>query len=317
MLFFPPFPVCWKVSGLYQNRSFIISASKKRVLAAFMEAHGNAAEAARIAGVSRQYVYEVLSSLRGRGFRMRALPSFAALGRVFLAFSAEGPLPSNAYTIARLSIYTLNGRRGGAALYLVPRGLPSEFKVLLPPGSCLFEVFDIIPAVPQVRLAEIKVEGGLKLPEPPRVEVDEEDLAIMEVLSEDLSNPISSALPGASRSRLSYHYRKHVKPLLRVLVDPALEGLYTKPLLMAELKASNEPTLAAFLKVEEAYIVIPKLDRVSAFVLFDIDDVYTFLKTLAEVKERRSLSFEVSLIGFVDPLGSTKLAIPYALRTST
>lgn len=301
---------------MYQNQGFNVSASKKRVLAAFIEARGNAAEAARIAGVSKQYVYEVLSSLRRRGFRIRALPSFATLGRVFLVFSAKGSLPLNTYTIARLSIYTLNGTRGEAAVYLVPFGSLSEFKVLLPPSSSVFEILDIIPAAPQARLAEIKVEGSLRLPEPFPVRADEEDLAIMELLSEDLSNPISSALPGVSRSRLSYHYRKHVKPLLRVFVDPALEGFYTKPLLMAELKASDESTLAAFLKVEEVYIVAPKIDKRSAFVLFDVDDIYAFLKTLVEVRERKDLSFEISLIGFVDPLESTKLTIPSALKAS-
>ncbi len=299
-----------------QNRGFNITASKKRVLAAFIEARGNVAEAARIAGVSRQYVYEVLSSLRGRGFRIRALPSFAVLGRAFFVFSTRGSLPQNAYTIVRLSIYALNGTRGEAAVYLVPRDALSEFKVLLPLGSSVFEVFDVIPAAPQVRLAEIKVEGNLRLPEPPHVRVDKYDLAIMEVLNEDLSNPISGALPGVSRSRLSYHYRKHVKPLLRVLVDPALEGFYTRPLLITELKANDESTLAAFLRIEEVYILIPRIDRLSAFVLFDVDNIYAFLKALVEARERKGLNFEVRVIGFVDPLESTKLSIPYALRAS-
>ncbi|MEM1509731.1 MAG: hypothetical protein QXY49_04815 [Thermofilaceae archaeon] len=299
---------------MYQNRGFNISTSKKKVLAAFIETHGNAAEAARIARVSRQYVYEVLNSLRGRGFRIRALPSFAALGRVFFVFSAKGSLPLNTNTIAKLSVYMLNGTRGEAAVYLVPREMFNEFKVLLPPNSSIFEVFDVIPAAPQLKLAEIKVEGDFKLPEPPRTRIDKDDIAIIEVLNEDLSNSISRALPDVSKSRLSYHYRKHVKPLLRIFIDPALEGFYTKPLLLAEMKAHDESTVAMFLKVEEAYIVVPKVNRVSAFVLFDVDDVYAFLKTLFEVRERKNLNIEISLIGFVDPFESTKLMIPHVLR---
>lgn len=304
------------MNGLYQTPGFDISASKKKVLAAFIEARGNVAEAARIACVSRQYVYEVLSSLRGRGFRIRALPSFAALGRLLFVFSAKGSLPLNTNTIAKLSIYMLNGTRGEAAVYLVPREAFNEFRVLLPPNSSVFEVFDIIPAAPQLKLAEIKLEGNFKLPEPPRVRIDKDDIAIMEVLNKDLSNSISNALPDVNRSRLSYHYRKHVKPLLRVFIDPALEGFYTKPLLLAELKARDESTVAMFLKVEEAYIVVPKANRISAFVLFDVDDIYAFLKTLVEVRERRNLNIETNLIGFVDPLESTKLMIPCALRIS-
>ena len=292
------------------GRAPLLSSSKRKVLAAYVKARGNALVAAEIAGVSRQYVYEVLASLRSRGIRLRAYPSLAALGRVFLVFLPEEKFPRSDLTAARLAVYTVSGCREEAAVYVIPREAGLKAGLPLPPGSRAHELLDVIPAAPLTEIQRLrpKAEG---LPTPELATLDEDDKAIMLALYEDLTKPLAKALPTVGKSRLSYHYRRHVKPLLRILPDYNPRGFHSKPLLLARVKASSEEWIAAMAEAEEAYLLMPETSRLSAFALLEVDDTFTFLKSLASAR-RAGLDLRVTVLGYIDPYESEGFYLPPA-----
>ena len=290
-----------------------LAASKLRVVAAFIEARGSVSEAAEIAGVSKQYIYEVLGRLRSLGYRFRGFPSLGALGRVLLALSRGGALPNGDFSAARLKVYSFGGEELLVGVYVLPaRARAAELLGDLS-GAETVELLDILPAAPFHDLAELRPREGAKLPKPPRRELDGIDKAILAKLFEDVSSPVTASVPGVSKSLLSYHYRHHVKPMLRVLLDTHPMLMHARPLLLAEVRAEREEWIPALLKARQVYLLMPRPNLLSAYALLDVEDPYTFLKRVAEARRERGLGLQVALLGYVDPEKSEKLRIPRAL----
>jgi len=292
----------------------LLSQSKRRVVAALIEARGEVAKAAKLAGVSRQYVYEVIGKLRGRGFRIRAFPSLTALGRAFMVFMAGETVPMRDLVAMKLTIYRFDAAREIAALYIVPGDRVLDFGRSLPPQAEVYEVVDVIPSAPWAELVEVKPREGEGVQIPPRVDLDPVDREIIVRVYEDYMRPLTAAIPGLSKSVVSYHYRKHVKPILRVFLDPCPQGLYLKPLILAVIEAESEGWLGALLRARQVYMAIVRPDLRTAFVLLDVEDPFEFLKKVAEAMERGVLRLRVRLMGYVDHLLSSKLSLPAVFR---
>lgn len=290
-----------------------LAASKLKVVAAFIEARGSVSEAAEIAGVSKQYVYEVLGRLRSLGYKFRGFPSLGALGRVLLALSRGGALPDGEFSVARLKVYSFGGEELLAGIYVLPAGVCAAELLRDLSDAETAELVDVLPAAPLYDLTELRPREGAKLLRPPRRELDDVDKAIVAKLFEDLSFPITASVPGVSKSLLSYHYRRHVRPLLRVLLDTHPMFMHARPLLLAEIRADEEGWVAALLRAQQVYLLMPRLDSLSAYALLDVEDPYALLKKLAEARRERGLGLKVALIGYVDPEKSEKLRIPCAL----
>ena len=285
-----------------------LSDSKLKVLAALAETRGVVRDAAKLAGVTKQYVYEIIGKMKSRGIKLRAYPLLSALGRVFAAVCTYAP-PDNGLLALRLHVYKFDGDSMMFGLYVVPhfRQGPSLIKLQ---EATVEEVKDVLFAAPRYEVDRLVAGESDRLPQPPRVRLDEDDAALLKHLYEDLTAPITSALPSASKSRLSYHYRAHVRRLLQVLIDYHPQKLHTRPLLFAEVKAPSESWLAALLKAREIYAIIPKTGGYSAYALIDAVDAFDLLRRIVAVKERGFPPLSAKLIGYVDPEKSSKPKIP-------
>jgi len=284
-----------------------------RVVAALIESNGNVSEAARRAGVSKQYVYEVLSRLRSLGYRIRGFPSLAALGRVFLAISRGKGLPENGTTVTLLKVYSTKSEELSVGIYVVPLGTRAAWLLRELGSAEVSELLDLIPAAPSYDIADLRPREGERLPRLPRRDLDEIDKAILARLYEDFSHPVSASVPGVSKSLTSYHYRHHVKPLLRLLLDTHPLLMYARPLLLAEVLVASEEWMTALLRARQVYLLMPKLDSLSAYALLDVEDPYVFLKSVVEARRDRGLGIQVNLHGYVDPERSGKPKIPRVL----
>lgn len=287
----------------------MLTESKLRILAALVEAKGDVPRAAKLAGVSKQYVYEVLGGLKRSGVRLRGYPYLSPLGRIFIAFSSHPP-PDDGLLAFRLKIYRFSGNPFAAGVYLVPRSLkemPLDVKL---PGAVVEELLDVYTAAPKYDIGELRPQQNASLPSPPQVKLDEDDAAILRSLYDDIFAHVTESMPGASRSRLSYHYRYHVKRILQVLVDFHPEKLHDRPLLFAEVKAPSEEWLAALMNARQAYLLMPKSDRTSAYALLNVDDLYGMMKRIAVAREMRRMELEFKFIGYVDLDESWKPRLP-------
>ncbi|RLF04649.1 MAG: hypothetical protein DRK00_06260 [Thermoprotei archaeon] len=293
----------------------LLSQSKRRVIAALIEARGEVAKAAKLAGVSRQYVYEVIGKLRGRGFKIRAFPSLTALGRAFMVFTkADEVVPMRDLAVMKLVVYRFDSMKEMAILYVVPGDRVLGFSSSLPPQARVYEVVDVMPSAPWMKLAEVRPEGGEGFQIPPRVDLDPIDREIIVRVYEDYMRPLSTSIPGLSKSVISYHYRRHVKPILRVFLDPCPRGLYPRPLILAAVEAESEGWLKAVMKSKEVYIAMVRPDLHSAFVLLDVENPFELLKRVAEAVEKGVLGLRMNLVGYVDHLMSSKLSLPAAFK---
>ena len=296
-----------------------LTESKRRVVAALIEARGNAARAAELAGVSRQYVYEVVKRLRGRGARLRGFPSLRALGsRAFIVFLKKGAIPYRDLAVQLLYLYDFKLRSRVAAIYAVPGKEMQAFEESIPSNAEVYEVVDVLPGSPWTSLTQLEVVSGYRLPLPGlHVKLDRVDVGILEGIYEDFMKPLGNSVEGLSRSTLSYHYRRHVKPILRVFLDPCPEGLHDRPLILSYIRAGSEETLASLLRARQVYALIPRPDRISAFALLDVEEgVFNFLKACSSFLERGRLDVSIRLMAYVDHELSWKLKLPRALKLS-
>lgn len=290
-------------------RSDFISSSKLKVIAALIEARGSIPLAARMAGVSKQYIYEVLKGMKSIGIKLRYIPSFSALGRVFLTFTYSGNLPSNDLTVFRLKVYTFDGSIGSVAVYVLPNNLSST-AITVPRNATIIELIDVFPSAPWTHITELRSDEDRADLKVRATTLDEEDKAILAALYEDFSAPVTGVLPGVSKSRLSYHFRLHVKPLLRVFLDTHPLRMHAKPLIFSEVRAVNEGWLSALLKAREVYLVMPKKNSLVAYVLLDLNDTFVFLKEVSTAIREKGLGLHIKLLGYVDPDESEKVRIP-------
>lgn len=298
------------VAGMEDRvRSDLISTSKLRVIAALIEARGSIPLAARMAGVSKQYIYEVLKGMKSVGMRLRSIPSFSALGRVFLVLTYGGNLPDNDLTVFRLKVYFFDGGVGSVAVYVLPNDVSST-TVTAPRNSTVIELTDVIPSAPWTQFIELRPADESADLKPRVTTLDEDDKAILATLYEDFSAPVTKVLPGVSKSRLSYHFRLHVRPLLRVLLDTHPLRMHARPLVFSEVRAVSEGWLAALLKAREVYLAMPRKNSLSTYVLLDLDDAFVFLKKVSTAIRERGLGLHVKLLGYVDPDESEKVKIP-------
>lgn len=287
----------------------MLTESKLRILAALVEARGDVPRAARLAGVSKQYVYEVLGGLRKAGVKLRGYPYLSPLGRVFIALSSHPP-PNDGLLAFRLKIYRFNGDSLAAGVYLVPHTLRGALVDVKLPGAVVEELLDVYTVAPKYDISELRPQQNALLPSPPRMELDEDDVAILRSLYDDIFAHVTESVPSASRSKLSYHYRNHVKKILQVLVDFHPEKLHERPLLFAEIRAPSEKWLAALMNARQAYLLMPKLNRLSAYALLDVDDLYSLLKRIAAAKEEGRMELQFRFIGYVDLDESWKPRLP-------
>ena len=286
-----------------------LTESRLRVLAALVEARGAVSEAARIIGVTKQYVYEVLAKLRREGVRLRAYPYLSALGRVYAVISKREP-PDNGLLAFRFRVYGFDGSTYAVGVYVLPRRMAWLSARLS--GELIEEVGDLLFAAPWLDLSEVRPREGDALPRPPSLDLDEEDRIILLHLYEDLMAQITKASPSVSKSRLSYHYRFHVRRILQALVDYHPRLLHCEPLLFAEVQAA-ETWLAALLRARQVYAVMPKAGGGGAYALLSGRDAYSLVRSLAEARERGLLPLAWRLRGYVDLEGCVKPRIPSAL----
>lgn len=283
--------------------------SKLKVLAALAETRGVVQDAAKLAGVTKQYVYDIIGRLKKRGVKLRAYPFLSALGRVFVAFCTYVP-PDNGLLALRLHIYRFDGGSTMVGVYVVPHSHQELLPSIRLQEAIVEEVKDVLFAVPRYGVDQLETSGSNRLPQLPRVQLDDDDVALLKHLYEDLTANITSALPSASKSRLSYHYRVHVRKLLQVFVDYHPQWMHARPLIFAEVRAPSEEWLAALLKARETYAIMPRIGSYTAYALIDADDAYDLVKRIAVAKERGFFPLNVKLIGYVDPEKSSKPKIP-------
>ncbi|MEM2409205.1 MAG: hypothetical protein QXF87_01700 [Thermofilaceae archaeon] len=287
----------------------VLTESKTRILAALVEARGDVSEAAKLAGVSKQYVYEVLGKLKRAGVKLRGYPFLSSLGRVFIAFCGYQP-PDNGFLVCRLKIYRFSGGILEAGIYLIPRNLSVFLGYMKLRGAVVEELFDIYTTAPWYDIVDLRPNRGTLLPRAPKLEPDYEDWVIMLNLYEDLFAHVTESTPTVSKSRLSYHYRFHVRKILQVLVDFHPEKMHAKPLLFAEVKAPSEEWLSTLLRARHVYILMPRLNCLAGYALLDASDPYDLLKRIAIAREEGRVELEVQMIGYVDLDESFKPRLP-------
>lgn len=287
----------------------MLTESKLRILAALVETKGDVPEAAKLAGVSKQYVYEVLGRVRRAGVRLRGYPLLSSLGRVFILFTDHGSA-DNAHLVCRLKVYSFSGDTVTVGIYLVPRVFSDALEYVKLRGTMVEELHDICTSAPWYDISDLKPQRSATLPKPVRVELDDEDRVIMLHLYEDLFAHVTESTPTASKSRLSYHYRHHVKKILQVLIDFHPEKMHIKPLLFAEVKASSEEWISVLLKARQVYILMPKLGGLTAYALLDASDPYGLIKKIAVAREEGRVKFEVRMLGYIDLDESVKPRLP-------
>lgn len=290
----------------------MLTESKLRILAALVEARGDVPRAARLAGVSKQYVYEVLGGLRKAGVRLRGYPYLSPLGRVFIAFSSH-LLPDDGLLALRLKIYRFSGDSINVGVYLLPHNLRGTLADVKLPGAVVEELLDVYTVAPKYDIGELKPQQNVSLPLPPRMELDGDDAAILRRLYDDIFAHVTESVPGASRSKLSYHYRNHVKRIIQVLVDFHPEKLHERPLLFAEVRAPSEKWLAALMNARQVYLLMPKLNRLFAYALLDVDDLYGLLKRVAAARGEGRMELEFRFVGYVDLDESWKPRLPLVI----
>lgn len=289
-----------------------LKAAYTRIVAALIESNGSVSEAAKAAGVSKQYVYEVLGRLRSLGYRLRGFPSLAALGRVLLAVSRGKDLPDSETAVTRLKVYSFKSEELSVGIYVLPPGARAALLLQDLSTAEVSELLDFLPAAPRYDLADLRPREGERLPRLSSRDLDDVDKAILVKLYEDYSFPVSASVPGVGKSLVSYHYRRHVKPLLRLLLDTHPFLMHARPLLLAEVLAESEEWMAGLLRARQVYLLMPKLDALSAYALLDVEDPYVFLKRIAEARRDRGLGLQATLLGYVDPEKSEKPKIPRA-----
>ncbi|MEM1692020.1 MAG: hypothetical protein QW448_00805 [Thermofilaceae archaeon] len=290
----------------------VLTESKTRILAALVEAKGDVSEAAKLAGVSKQYVYEVLGKLKIAGVRLRGYPFLSSLGRVFIAFCSHQP-PDNGFLACRFRIYRFSGGTLEAGVYLIPQDFSASIGYMRLRGAVVEELLDVYTAAPWYDIVDLRPNRGATLPRAPKLKPDYEDCAILLNLYEDLFAHVTESTPTVSKSRLSYHYRVHVRKILQVLVDFHPEKVHVKPLLFAEVKAPSEEWLSTLLRARQVYLLMPKLDRLTGYALIDASDPYSLLKKITIAREEGKVELEAKMIGYIDLDESSKPRLPLAI----
>lgn len=286
-----------------------VTDSKLRILAALVEARGTVREAAKLAGVSKQYIYEVMGKLKRGGIRLRGYPFLSSLGRVFIVFSPDRQLPDNGFQAACLKLYRFDGATMSVGIYVIPSKLGTASPLYTVRGCLTEELMDVFLPAPWHDIEKPEPREEWRLPNPIRVELDEEDKVILSHLYEDLTARVTGVLPSVSKSLLSYHYRAHVRKLLQVLIDFHPERMHSRPLLLAELRAPSREWMGALMRAKQVYALAPKIGGSTAYALLD-GSPYDLVKKLVAAREGGRLAIDFKLLGYIDPDDSTKFRIP-------
>ena len=228
-----------------------ISSAQRRVLAALLRAQGDVNTASKIAKVTKQYVYDVVRRLRNSGVKFYAEPLYRALGLTpVLVVSeedgAEETWRRNVVFSARY--YGFDGRSYKLTVFVVSEDkIDSVFRELS--GRCLTvaELYDILQPVPEIGLEDFlnKAASGkfekFQLRTIRRVSVDRYDAILMSKLGEDYFTPLKTIAEerGVNRSTLSYHYRRHVKSVIRLRYH-YVPSMRLPPLLLKVTLASRD-----------------------------------------------------------------------------
>ena len=205
-----------------------ISSAQRRVLAALLRAQGDVNVASRIAKVTKQYIYDVVRRLRSSGVKFYAEPVYRALGLTPVLVVNEGDGTEEAWSrnvIFSARYYGFNGRSYKLEVFVVSEDkIDSVFRELSGKCLALTELYDILQPVPEIGLEEFlnKAASGkfekFQLRTIKRVSVDRYDAILMSKLGEDYFTPLKTIAEekGVNRSTLSYHYRRHVKSVIRL-----------------------------------------------------------------------------------------------------
>jgi len=274
-----------------------------------MHAKGDVAEAADHIGVSRQYVYEVIRKLRRKNVVFYCEPPYRILGLVPLLVVREPDsrsLPWQDYIVYSLEFYGFNGKMYETCVYVFP---DDRIDVLFRDLSSLCfitrELYDIYQPVPSVNLREFVRSAerinyakwspkGLR-----RISLDRLDYLLLSEFSEDFFRPLKNIAEkfSVNKSTLSYHYRRHVRSLLRLRYYYQPDGRH--PLFAARLHIKDRNVFSLLLQADFIRLLLPSRDFGEVYVLLELSyrEFNDLIKSLPPLSDR---VFEAVIAGIVE-----------------
>jgi len=286
-----------------------LSDAQKRVVAALMYARGDVAEAANYIGVSRQYVYEVIRKLRRKNVIFYCEPPYRILGLVPLLIVREPDgrsLPWQDYIVYSLEFYGFNGKMYETCVYVFPDDrIDILFRDLSSLCFITTELHDIYQPIPSVTLREfirsVKRHSYARWSPKSlrRISLDRLDYLLLSEFSEDFFRPLKNIAGkfGVNKSTLSYHYRRHVRNLLRLRYYYQPDGKH--PLFAAKLHIIDRNVFSLLLQADFIRLLLPSRDFEEAYVLLELSyrDFNDLIKSLPSLSDG---VFETIIAGIVE-----------------
>ncbi len=288
------------------------SESQKKVLAALIENDGDVSRAASYIGVSKQYIYEVIRRLREKGITFHANPIFRTLGLTPVFVQAPrsdmASLPYTKYIAVSGDVVSLNGTPLRFTIYTFPSDKLDYLYQNLPRNATTCELYDFTQPKPWMRFQEF-VHRGLRgdygewRPEPlSKTQLDDLDLYIIRELQGNFFKHLKNIAKerGINKSTLSYHFRRHVKWLLRFRVQYVPKDLDTFPPLFAKIRLLDRNVYSLLLRVDFIQILMPSSGGDMCYAILDVPshEVWTIVRCLSDLRDRGLL--EMELLGFFE-----------------
>lgn len=295
-----------------------ISSAQRRVLAALLRAQGDVNTASTIAKVTKQYIYDVVRRLRSSGVKFYAEPIYRALGLTPVLIVNEESGAEEAWSrnvIFSAKYYGFDGRSYKLKVFVVSEDkIDSVFRELS--GRCLTvtELYDILQPVPEISLEEFlnKAASGkfekFQLKTIKRVSVDRYDAILMSKLGEDYFTPLKTIAEekGVNRSTLSYHYRRHVKSVIRLRYH-YIPSTRLPPLLLKVTLASRD-ALSLLTKCNFVLEVFLGRDKSDALLITTLkaEQLWSLVRKTPSLQGTFG---EISVSGMIDP-STIKRGVP-------
>ncbi len=299
-------------------RLAVISSAQKRILAALVRARGDVALAAQEAGVTRQYVYEVMRRLKRLGVRFYAEPYYRALGLapvMVLVGRCKPQAELVKHRVLYAKCYCFDGEDYELAVFVAPEErIDSVFMELVDKCLLVRELYDIIQPAPELDVRSFvcaALEKKLEAWQPKafrRLEADAVDAVLLSKLGQDFYVTLKAVAKetGINRSTLSYHFRRHVKDLIRLRYY--YTPLHGFPPTLIRVTLETKDAVSLLSRCDFVLRVLLSRDRREAYIITTLqaDDFWRLLKYAPALSETIG---NIKFVGLLDPQ-SMKFCVP-------
>ncbi len=285
-------------------RHHLLTPAQKRILSALVKCNGNVAQAASLKGVTKQYVYEVIKKLREKGVTFHAEPIYSALGLELVLCIRErtAPLKNKEYIIWNAELLHFACGVKELCIYAFPiENVNMLIGDLYAQCVNIHRLYDMHQSAGEASLHHfmdiLKTSNSEShsVDRSTKHRIDKIDILIINELMKDFFTPLRKIAEktGISENTISYHYRMHVKNIVRFRYHcPISRWLF----------------FLNFSRLESLYNVLLKGAFVNyVFKVKEKDEIFTILDLSADelsqlIKAllRASKGLEVKVIGMLN-----------------